>query len=254
MFNIDLKGKTVVITGASRGIGKATAEVFSKSGANLILLSRDETKLSAISRQLSAKYFALDVSKSAKVEKVFSEIDNIDILINNAGIHFSSSVEEMNIKKWNELLEVNLNGAMYCSKFALPKMKKKKWGRIINISSVSGKYGESHSSAYCSSKFALIGFTQSLSLETARDGITVNAVCPGWTKTDMAEGILNDDSYAKLTGIPKEKLKEYSLEAVPIGRYIDPKEVAYLILYLVSNYASGITGQAINICGGLCMH
>ena len=254
MLNIDLKGKTAVITGASRGIGKAIAEVFAEAGASLILLSRNESQLSAISYQLSAKYFVLDVSNPEEVEKTFSKIDSIDILINNAGVHFTSSIKDMDIEKWKELLEINLHGAMYCSKFALPKMLSKKWGRIINIASTSGKYGEAYSSAYSSSKFALIGLTQSLANEVAREGITVNAVCPGWTETAMAEGILHDDTYARLSGISIDKLKEYSLEAVPIGRYVSPYEVACLTAFLANNHASAITGQAINICGGLCMH
>ncbi|MBI1857577.1 MAG: SDR family oxidoreductase [Candidatus Melainabacteria bacterium] len=261
MLSIDLKGKTAVITGASRGIGKAIAEVFADAGASLILLSRNKSLLEQVTKELNTKYkkpiansLVLDVSNPEEVEKTFSKIDSIDILINNAGVHFTSSIKDMDIEKWKELLEINLHGAMYCSKFALPKMLSKKWGRIINIASTSGKYGEAYSGAYCSSKFALIGFTQSLANEVAREGITVNAVCPGWTETAMAEGILHDDTYARLSGISINKLKEYSLEAVPIGRYVSPYEVAYLTAFLANNHASAITGQAINICGGICMH
>ena len=265
MFSIDLKGKTVAITGASQGIGKAISEVFCEARANLILLSRNESKLKENQKRLMAievggkptsnvKYFVLDVSKPEEVEKVFKEIGNVDILVNNAGIYFTSAVIDMDIKKWKELLDINLDGAMYCTKAVLPKMIKNKSGRIINISSTSGKHGEAFSSAYNASKFALIGFTQAIALEAARNNITVNAICPGWTETQMAEGILQDEKYASLAGIPKEELKATSLEAVPIGRYVHPKEVGYLALYLSSEYASAITGQSINICGGLCMH
>lgn len=259
MFNINLTGKTVAITGASQGIGKAISEVFAEAGASLVLLSRNKTKLEENIHKLknqgcSVKYFVLDVSKEDDVKKVFNEAGNIDVLINNAGVHFTSSVEEMDTKKWRELLDINLNGAMYCTKFVLQKMLKKNWGRIINISSISGKYGDPFSSAYSASKFALIGFTQSLSNEVARNNITANTICPGWVETQMAEEILYDDKYAKLIGIPKEKLKNSSLEAVPIGRYIRPEEIGHLSLFLASDYASSITGQAINICGGLCMH
>lgn len=254
MFNIDLSNKIVAITGASQGIGKAIAEVFAESGANLILLSRNEEKLKANSQKLRAKYCILDVSNQEQVKKVFNEIESVDILINNAGIFFTSSVVDMDISKWKELLDINLNGAMYCTKAVLPKMTKNKYGKIINISSTSGKHGEAFSSAYNASKFALIGFTQAVALEAARNNITVNAICPGWTETQMAEDILHDEKYASLTGIPKEELKTTSLEAVPIGRYVHPKEVGYLALYLASEYANAITGQSINICGGLCMH
>ena len=254
MFTIDLKGKTVAITGASQGIVRAIAEVFSGSGASVILLSRNKEKLSAISHQLSAKYYVLDVSKHMEVEKVFKEIGHVDILINNAGIHFSSSVSEMNIDKWKELLDINLNGLMYCTKTVLPEMIKNKSGRVINISSTSGKSGDLFGSAYSASKFAPIGFTQSLAQEVAKHNITANCICPGWTATEMAENILPDEKYASLLEIPVSALKKTSLSAIPIGRYVHPKEVGYLALYLASDYASAITGQAINICGGLCMH
>lgn len=260
MFTIDLKGKVVAITGASQGIGKAISEVFAENGAQVILLSRNKKKLEAVEAGLKpactkpAQYYVLDVSKPDDVENVFKQIGHVDILINNAGIHFTASVQEIKIEDWKKLLAVNLDGAMYCTKAVLPKMKKNKWGRIINISSVCGKVGYAFESAYCASKFALIGFTQSLAQEIARYNITVNCICPGWVETDMAEGILNDESYAKLYNIPLEELKTTSLQAVPIERYIQPSEVANLALYLASDYASAITGQSINICGGLCMH
>ncbi len=133
-------------------------------------------------------------------------------------------------------------------------MIRNNFGRIINISSISGKTGDPYGSAYCASKFALIGFTQSLAQELARNNITANCICPGLVETKMAEDILHDEKYAKLIGINKEDLKASSLEAVPIGRYIHPKEVAYLALYLASNYSNAITGQSLNVDGGLCMH
>lgn len=254
MLTINLSGKTVVVTGASQGIGKAISEVFAESGVSLVLLSRNKEKLIANSQKLKAKYFVLDVSKENDVEKIFKEIGHVDILINNAGIYFTSSLIEMDINKWKELLDINLNGAMYCSKAALPGMIKNKYGRIINISSISGKFGEAFSSAYNSSKFALNGFTQALAQEVARHNITVNSICPGWVQTEMAEKILHDEKYAALHGIPLHELKKTNIEAVPIGRFVHPKEVGYLALYLASDYASAITGQSINICGGLCMH
>lgn len=255
MFKIDMAGKTIVITGASQGIGAAISEVFAESGAALILLSRNKEKLERNIKQFkNAKYFILDISKENDVEKIFKEIGQVDVLINNAGVYFTSPFQALEIKKWKELLDINLNGAMYCTRQVIEKMIKNKYGRIINISSVCGKTGEPFASAYSASKFALIGFTQSLALEVADKNITVNAICPGWTETQMAENILSDEKYAKLHGIPKEELKKVSFEAIPIGRCIHPKEVGYLALYLASNHASAITGQSINICGGICMH
>lgn len=259
MFTIDLKGKTAAVTGASQGIGKAISEVFAENNASVILLARNQKKLEENTKTLNDKgyiatHFVLDVTKLHEVEKTFNQIGQIDILVNNAGIFFTSKVQDMDTKKWNELLNININGAMYCSKAALNYMSKKNYGRIINISSVSGKVGEPFASAYSTSKFGLIGFTQSLAQEVVQKGITVNAICPGWVETEMAENILQDEKYASLIGIPQEFLKTSSLKAVPIGRYIHPKEVAYLALYLASDYASAITGQSINICGGMIMH
>ena len=255
MFNINLLNKVVAITGASQGIGKAIAEVFTKAGASVILLSRNKEKLeNNIKKLKNAKYFILDVSNPEEVNKIFSQIDRVDILINNAGVLFNDTIEDTDIKKWKELLETNLNGAFYCSKAIIGKMKKNKYGRIINISSICGKTGYAYSGAYNASKFALIGLTQTMAQEVARENITVNAICPGWTETQMAEDILHDKKYAEFHNVPVQEFKTSCIEAVPIGRYIHPKEVAYLALYLVSDYASAITGQAINIDGGLCMH
>ena len=260
MFKIDLSGKTVAITGASQGIGKAISEIFAENGANVILLARNKTKLEENIKKFvraglaPAQYYVLDVSNSDDVEKTFKQIGHIDILINNAGIHFNSSVHEMKIEDWKNLLAINLDGSMYSSRAVLSGMIKNNWGRIINISSISGKVGDAFGSAYSTSKFGLIGFTQSLAQEIAKFGITANCICPGWVETEMAETILHDEDYAKLYNIPLEKLETTSLLAVPIERYIQPKEVASLALYLASDYAGAITGQAINICGGLCMH
>ena len=255
MFNINLSNKTVAITGASQGIGKAIAEVFVESGASVILLARNKTKLEENTKKLkNAKYFLLDVSSPENVDEVFSQIEHIDVLINNAGIHFNDTIADTEISKWKELMDINLNGAFYCSKTVVKKMLKQKSGRIINISSICGKIGYAFSGAYNASKFALIGLTQSLAQEVARENITANCICPGWTETEMAKEILHDEKYAKYHNIPFKELKTTSLEAVPIGRYVHPIEVGYLALYLASDYASAITGQSINLCGGLCMH
>ena len=192
MFQIDLSGKTVAITGASQGIGKAMAEVFTEAGADVILLSRNKNKLEEnVKKLMPAKYFVLDVSKQEDVEKVFKEIGHVDILINNAGVDFNGTIADADVDKWKAVMETNLNGALYCSKAVIKNMQKNKYGRIINISSICGKVGYAFFGAYNASKFALIGLTQTLAQEVARENITVNAICPGWTETQMAEDILH---------------------------------------------------------------
>lgn len=250
MLKLDLTGKTVVITGASQGIGASISEVFANSGASLVLISRNENRLSALSKRLSAKYFAANVSNESDINKVFANIDKVDVLVNNAGIHFSSKVEDITFESMSNLFETNLTGAMFCSREAVKKMSQNKSGRIINISSTSGKLGKPFSSAYASSKAALIGFTQSLANEVARKQITVNAICPWMTETEMIEKIFSNAKYAEVKGLSFSNVKEEAVKLTPIKRFIQPEEVAHLALYLASDLASGITGQSISISGG----
>jgi len=152
--------------------------------------------------------------------------------------------------RWRDILETNLTGMYLVTKEVL-RIMKDSGGRIINISSVLGKFGVPGYSAYCASKHGMIGFTRALALETAHRGITVNAICPGWVDTEMARSGMKDS--AAYQGISVEEFKKQAMEAVPIRRFIDAEEVAQLVLYLASDKGSGITGQAINICGGQTM-
>ena len=261
--SFNLNGRAALVTGASRGIGRAIALSLAANGASLAILARNLESLHFVTdeiRALGSKCIAdaVDVSRESDLEKfiarAISEFGSIDILVNNAGVYATSGVEQQSMDEWRSVLEINLTAAAFASKCVLPAMISGEWGRIINISSISGKSGEPFGAAYSASKFALIGLTESLALEVARHGITVNAVCPGWVKTKMALDQLQDPTWCELNAIDEEQSVEIARLSVPQMRFIEPEEVADLVSFLCSESARGITGQAINICGGLSIH
>jgi NAD(P)-dependent dehydrogenase (short-subunit alcohol dehydrogenase family) len=233
-------------------------------GATLAIISRNLTALAQTQAEIeklkgrSCLTYSCDVGEADTLENVIQLVQkahgSLDILVNNAGTFSASALVSQDLESWRGVLEVNLTAAMRASKAALPMMIGKKWGRIVNISSISGKSGEPYGAAYSASKFGMIGMTQSLALEVARDGITVNAVCPGWVDTEMARGQLDDEKWCKLNEMEREHSLENARLSVPQQRFIEPSEVANLVSYLCSDSARGITGQAINICGGLSLH
>lgn len=255
--------KTAFITGASRGIGRAIAEKLAQDGFDLALFARSEDLLSKLESDLSgfgikAQSFPIDVSVPesfiAALTKAKQALGNPSILINNAGVYYTQSVEGHSIELFRDVLETNLTSALNACQFVISSMKSEGWGRIINISSISGKVGEAHGSAYSASKFGLIGLTQSLALEVAEFGVTVNAVCPGWVATEMARTQLNDEKWCALNSLEVSQSEEIARLSVPQKRLIQPEEVAHLVSFLCSENARGITGQSINICGGLSLN
>jgi ketoreductase len=185
------------------------------------------------------------------VETVVARWGAIHVLVNNAGISGLSLIDDPEDKKWYDILETNLNGMYLVTKETLRHMPRNAGGRVINISSVLGKFGVPGYTAYCTSKHGMIGFTRALALEVVNRGITVNTVCPGWVETEMANQGISET--AALQGITPEEFKAQAVSAVPIQRFLDADEVAELVCYLASDQAGGITGQAINICGGQTM-
>lgn len=260
---MSLKGKTAVVTGASRGIGKAITLKLAESGANLAICARNTKMLNDVkqkSESFGIKCFAqvADVSSEKAVidfiQAAIKEVGDADILVNNAGIYVTEPITNHPTAAWQSVIDTNLTGPFLMSRALIPLMMKKGWGRIINISSISGKVAEIYGSAYSASKFGLIGLTQALALETAKHGITVNAICPGWVATDMTFNQLNDDQYLSLTNIEQIDSVDVARLSVPQMRFIDPVEVADLVTFLCSDNAKGIHGQALNICGGLSLH
>jgi 3-oxoacyl-[acyl-carrier protein] reductase len=258
-----LQGRRALVTGASRGIGRATALALAAQGADLAIVARKKDRLESVKQEIEALKVrciaeSADVSRDDELEKVMRKVtDSLgppDILINNAGIYATEPLAEQTIETWRAVIDTNLTGAMWACKCVLSDMIKAGWGRIVNISSISGKMGEAYGAAYSASKFGMVGLTQSLALEVARHGITVNAVCPGWVRTDMALEQLTDERWCALNQIDCADSVEIARLSVPQGRFIEPEEVAALVCFLCTEEARSITGQAINICGGMTLH
>jgi NAD(P)-dependent dehydrogenase (short-subunit alcohol dehydrogenase family) len=255
-----LSDKVAFVTGGGTGIGKAIALQMAKKGARVAIASRKRTHLDSTAAEFRARGLPvvsvqMDVRNKDEVRRAVGDVvakwETIHILVNNAGTSGLSLMDEPDDAKWYEILDTNLNGTYLVTKEVLKHMTDHCGGRIINISSVLGKFGVQGYTAYCTSKHGMIGFTRALALEVVHRGITVNAICPGWVDTDMAtKGI---EESAAFQGITPEQFKQQAVAAVPIKRFLEADEVAELVCYIASDVAGGITGQAINICGGQTM-
>ncbi len=244
---IVLHGKTALITGGSRGIGRATALMLAEAGANVAFTYREhKTRAEAVVKniqfmQRKAFAYACDVSDfeqvGSVVTKAIADLGRIDFLITNAGIWKEAPIEEMTPEQWHETLAVNLDGVFHFIRLVVSHMKARKEGRIVTISSTAGQRGEAFHSHYAASKGAIIAFTKSLASELANDGILVNCVAPGWVETEMSEQALKEQA-------------EDILRTIPLKRPGKPEEIAGAVLFLVSEYASYVTGEIINVNGG----
>ena len=255
-----LKGKTALITGASRGIGRAIAEAFAAEGANIALNAREPARLEQAASELHDSYdvgvsaYACDVSERAPVDDMIAAIESdgqIDILVNNAGIHKANSFMDYSFEDFSNVLEVNVYSVFHVTQAALPKMIERQAGRIINMASSAGKWGSRNQSAYNASKHAVVGITRCLALEMAPHNILTNAICPWVVETDLAESFLTE--HAAAAGVSRETLEQNLKNTVPIKRWIRPAEVANVAVFLASNESSYINGQSWSIDGGYTM-
>jgi NAD(P)-dependent dehydrogenase (short-subunit alcohol dehydrogenase family) len=252
-----LQHRLAVVTGGGRGIGAAIAEALAAAGADVALLGRHREALEFRAEALSAahhaivKYMACDVADEASVVKAFAAVRDAfgdpHILVNNAGqsagVPFTETTREM----WDRMIAVNLTGTFLCTRQVLPAMLQAGTGRIVNIASTAGIKGYSHTAAYCAAKHGVVGLTRALAIETAKRGITVNAVCPGYTDTDMAASAVQNLVRA---GKSEDEARRAITRVMPIGRLIRPEEVASAVLWLCSPEAAAVTGQAIAVAGG----
>jgi NAD(P)-dependent dehydrogenase (short-subunit alcohol dehydrogenase family) len=253
-----MTNRTVVVTGGGRGIGRAIALSFAEPGAHIVITGRTASQLEQTADDIRAKgaeaiAIPMDVTDEANVAHGFGtlhgRIKGVNVLVNNAGIGGGEVVQGSDVARWKHTIDTNLTGMYLVTRQILPLMAND--GRIVNLSSVLGRFGVPGYTAYCASKHGVIGFTRALALETLKRRITVNAIAPGWVDTDMA--ILGMEQGASHAKVSFETFKDQMISAVPIKRIIDPKEVAALVKFLCSPDAGAITGQTYNIDGGQTM-
>jgi len=255
-----LKGKTALITGSTSGIGAGIAQALAARGVNIVLNGfgdRDEIeaqRASLASEQgVKVLYDGADLMQAdqikAMMDSVVAQFGGVDILVNNAGIQYVAPIDEFPVEKWNAIIALNLSSSFHTIRLALPAMKAKQWGRIINMASAHALVASAYKSAYVSAKHGLAGLTKTVALEVADQGITVNAVCPGYVLTPLVEKQIPDT--AKARGISEDQvINEVMLAGQPTRKFVSIEQVASLCAYLASDEAASITGSLQSIDGG----
>ena len=256
-----LSGKHALITGASRGIGAAIAHELGALGANLTLTGRDEKALNAevdaiaSASGVEVRGLLLDVTAAERigpaVDDAVAGLGPVDILVNNAGAATSAPFVRTKLEAWQALLEVNLTAPFLLTQAVLPGMVERQYGRVINVASTAGLKGYGYVAPYCAAKHGLIGLTRSLAVEFAKSGVTINAVCPGFTETDIAARTI--DTMVEKTGRSAQQAYDELASLNPQGRLVQPAEVAQSVGWLALETSSSINGQAIAVAGGEIM-
>jgi 3-hydroxybutyrate dehydrogenase len=249
-----LQGKVAVVTGSTSGIGLAIAKALAVEGAKLMINGFGDA--AAINREcdeLGAVHDGADMSKPAEIERMMKrcadELGGPDILVNNAGIQHVSPVEDFPPEKWDAIIAINLSSAFHTTRLAVPAMKQKKWGRIINTASAHSLVASPNKSAYVAAKHGIAGFTKTIALETARDGVTVNCISPGYVWTSLVEKQIPDTM--KTRGLSREQvLNDVLLAAQPTKQFVTPEQVAALAVFLCRDEAASITGANLSMDGG----
>jgi 3-hydroxybutyrate dehydrogenase len=255
-----LKGKTALVTGSTSGIGLGIARSLAVQGANIVFNgfgdSKDiESLESSFAKEygIQTAYHNADMSKPAEIQAMMAFIQDkfggTDILVNNAGIQHVASIEDFPPEKWDAIIAINLSSAFHTTRLALPTMKAKNWGRIINVASVHGLVGSVQKSAYVAAKHGIIGLTKVTALETAATHITCNAICPGWVLTPLVQKQV--DARAEIAGISVEDAKRVMLaEKQPSGEFVTPEQLGALAVFLCGEAASQMRGMSLNVDGG----
>ena len=251
-----IQGKTALVTGSTSGIGLGIAEALARAGAHLMLNGFGDAQgaLDRV-RALGAKasHHGADMSKPAEIEDMMRaaerEFGGVDILVNNAGIQHVAAVEDFPVEKWDAILAINLSSAFHTMRLAIPAMRQKNWGRIVNIASTHGLVASAQKSAYVAAKHGLVGLTKAAALETATTGVTVNAICPGWVLTPLVQKQIDDRARAQ--GIPVEQAAAALLgDKQPSLQFTTPDQLGALTVFLCSDAAVNVRGAAWNMDGG----
>ena len=251
-----LKGKTALVTGSTSGIGLGLAVELARQGANIMLngfgdVAAAKAEVAALGGKVS--YHDADMSKPAEIEAMVraceAEFGTVDILVNNAGIQHVAQIEDFPVERWDAIIAINLSSAFHTTRAALPGMKARNWGRVLNIASVHGLVASAQKSAYVAAKHGLVGFTKSAALECATTGVTHNAICPGWVLTPLVQKQV--DARAAQAGIAQDEAKRQLLaEKQPSLQFTTPEQLGALAVFLCSAAADNIRGVAWNVDGG----
>ena len=251
-----LQGKTALVTGSTSGIGLGIALALARGGANVMLNGFGDAEGARV--QVAAlggrvAYHGADMSKPAHIEAMVraceAELGGVDILVNNAGIQHVANVEDFPVERWDAIIAINLSSAFHTTRLALPGMKQRNWGRMLNLASVHGLVASAAKSAYVAAKHGIVGFTKAVALETATTGVTVNAICPGWVLTPLVQAQV--DARAAQAGVGADEAKRQLLaEKQPSLQFTTTEQLAELALFLCSPAADNIRGVAWNVDGG----
>ncbi|MDQ7989396.1 MAG: 3-hydroxybutyrate dehydrogenase [Candidatus Dactylopiibacterium sp.] len=252
---MNLRGKSALVTGSTSGIGLGIAQALARAGAKVMLNGFGDVELALQSMdryEHTPGYHPADLRDPAQIEAMMrhaaQELSGVDILVNNAGIQHVSPVESFPVERWDAIMAINLSSVFHATRLALPAMRARNWGRIINIASVHGLVASRDKSAYVAAKHGVVGFTKTVALETAQTGVTCNALCPGWVLTPLVQQQID----ARIAGgaSPEEAQEGLLKEKQPSGEFVTPRQLGELVLFLCSEAAAQVRGAAWNVDGG----